>query len=357
MLIALLLIIRQQSNIIFPSKRLLKIIINVTIISIIMEPLSWIFDDIPTTVGFILNHISNALLVLLSPVLVGLFASYIDLKLNNSWKRLVRRRFYQLPAAVVGLLLLVNLFFPIFFYIDRQSNVFHQLPFQMAIMALVAVVYIILFTAVIRARKRSETRLIRVVIIFLAVPIAGMVIQLVNYHLNFSWTTISIAILIAYSYLESTPGEKDFLTDLYSRSIYDRYVSVLTARSIPFRLMMIDLNDFKAINDREGHLAGDVVLKHFSAILKRVFSREHMVARLAGDEFIIVIESDPFHEDAVIDQIIHACKNHESPLMQNLRFSYGLESYRDGMTFDEIYMRVDEKMYTHKQEMKRTIGV
>ena len=58
----------------------------------------------------------------------------------------------------------------------------------------------------------------------------------------------------------------------------------------PFALLVIDLNDFKQINDTLGHSAGDAVLQHFANRLKEGFRETDFVARLGGDEFGVVLE-------------------------------------------------------------------
>lgn len=352
MLAALLIIMKGQSQIVFPSKRLLKWIIAAALLSIVMEPLSWIFDGMPSGTGFLLNHLTNALLVLLAPVIAGLFAAYIDLKINNDWRRLQQRLFYQVPALLVAILLIINLAFPLYFSIDPQQNQYEQLMFQLFNHIVVFLMYLTILVLTFRARSRVQTGVYRTVLAFLFLPIIGMAVQTVYPRLNFSWTTVGIAILIVYTFLESSAGEKDFLTGLYSRSIYDRYVSTLIAQRTPFRLMMIDLNDFKGINDEHGHLSGDLVLKEFSRILLNEIDGEQMIARLAGDEFIVVIEHAYEEAEDIPARITSACRAHHHPLIQELCFGYGLETYVSGMSYDELYTRVDEKMYRRKKEMK-----
>jgi diguanylate cyclase (GGDEF)-like protein len=58
----------------------------------------------------------------------------------------------------------------------------------------------------------------------------------------------------------------------------------------PFALLVIDLNDFKQINDRHGHKVGDAVLKHFARRLRAGFRETDFIARLGGDEFAIILE-------------------------------------------------------------------
>lgn len=353
-LFSLLVILKLQAGILFNSKKLLLILIITSIVSIIMEPLSWIVDGIASPPMYILNYLSNSLLVLLSLVISGWFASYIDLKLFGNWQRIQRRWFYQQPSLLVLILLVFNFFVPIYFSIDRHTNQFEQKQFVLFNYALVIAIYLVLFVVILQNPNRMEMKLVRTVFLFLLIPIAGMIVQHLNKYLNFSWTTTSLAILIAYTFLETTPGEKDFLTDLYSRMIYDRYVSSLIAQGKTFRVMMIDLNNFKAINDSQGHQCGDFVLREFSKILKKVFASERLVARLAGDEFLVVIEHEAMQEQRFINQMVGYCLSHERTVMQTLRFGYGIERFTVGMTFDELYTKVDAKMYTHKQNMKRT---
>ena len=57
-----------------------------------------------------------------------------------------------------------------------------------------------------------------------------------------------------------------------------------------FAVVMIDLDDYKHINDTYGHVVGDQVIRIFAKILDRLFSKDGMVSRFGGDEFLIVLE-------------------------------------------------------------------
>ena len=78
----------------------------------------------------------------------------------------------------------------------------------------------------------------------------------------------------------------DALTELANRRALEKQLEArVTARS-PFWLIMIDLNDFKQVNDRLGHLAGDDLLKQFAVELKAQFAAVETVGRWGGDEFV-----------------------------------------------------------------------
>ena len=159
---------------------------------------------------------------------------------------------------------------------------------------------------------------------------------------------MSLGILIAYAFLETTTGEKDFLTQLYSRAIYEEYVKFLIEEKKTFQIVMIDLDGFKAINDKFGHHVGDQVLIEFSNILRSVFAGEKMISRLAGDEFIIVIQHTTQKDEVIIQDIVSLCKASLIVQVQTLQFSYGFQAHSEDLSFDELYIKVDHNMYLNK---------
>ncbi len=82
----------------------------------------------------------------------------------------------------------------------------------------------------------------------------------------------------------------DVLTGLQNRRVLDQVLSRLMSRNIPFALMNLDLDFFKAVNDTLGHAAGDHVLKEVARILIEETREEDTVARVGGDEFVLVFD-------------------------------------------------------------------
>jgi len=89
---------------------------------------------------------------------------------------------------------------------------------------------------------------------------------------------------------------KDYLTGLYNRRELERILSYEISKAMryksSFQLMMIDLDEFKSINDAFGHPEGDRVLKKFAEILKESVRKTDLVFRYGGDEFIVFIPGD-----------------------------------------------------------------
>jgi diguanylate cyclase (GGDEF)-like protein/PAS domain S-box-containing protein len=122
-------------------------------------------------------------------------------------------------------------------------------------------------------------------------------------------------------------------------------------------LLMLDLNEFKAINDRHGHEAGDHVLIEFARRLWRTLRPSDAVGRLGGDELLIVINDATTDSHLhTIMQKIHGCLS--VPFGHNgvelaVSCSIGVARLsRDGATVPELLKRADLEMYADKQRAK-----
>ena len=125
-----------------------------------------------------------------------------------------------------------------------------------------------------------------------------------------------------------------------------------------FTLVMIDLNDFKVINDTYGHINGDTALKVFSKELKEVFHHAKLVSRYAGDEFVLIL--DKFTEKDIIDEFdrlrdnlffIH--QNNELPFLIAFSYGYHLNDPDKDYNYQTLMSITDLKMYENKEHMKR----
>lgn len=146
----------------------------------------------------------------------------------------------------------------------------------------------------------------------------------------------------------------DPLTGALNRQVFEEQVEALlhaSAESVQHAFIMIDIDDFKVINDTYGHIVGDEALKGVATSIKGLLREEDLVGRLGGDEFMICLKNIP--ADEVIEKRIwlicdslHIALNED----MNTSASLGIAMYpRDGKTFLELYNHADIAMYQAKQ--------
>jgi len=160
-------------------------------------------------------------------------------------------------------------------------------------------------------------------------------------------------------------NEKDFLTGCLSKEAINSALDKIRAQSsfnkTPFSILVIDLDHFKAYNDKYGHIDGDEVLKYFSSTLRLSIREEDgLIFRFGGDEFIVIFP-DKTAEKAysIAVEIIKTFKRRpflSGGRMLRLSFSGGIASYPiDGNESDTILARADKAMYFSKTHGRRRV--
>ncbi len=123
-----------------------------------------------------------------------------------------------------------------------------------------------------------------------------------------------------------------------------------------FTLCFIDLDKFKPVNDTYGHHAGDMLLKHIAKVLSDFVRKGDMVARIGGDEFVILFDSlsDDKYIESMKTRLNELPPQH--PLIYSrddiieFSFSVGLASYpQDATTSPELLKLADKAMYLAKK--------
>jgi diguanylate cyclase len=151
--------------------------------------------------------------------------------------------------------------------------------------------------------------------------------------------------------------KRDPLTEAYNRGAFD--AAILKSLNMhfilqqPVTLLLIDLDDFKAINDTYGHAAGDAVLRSIGECLARSFIRRNdMIARYGGDEFAVILSDTSAEQTArLVDRFLDRVRSITIPYAEDdarVSCSVGYTEVADADTVEHLVNRADRALYAAK---------
>ena len=178
---------------------------------------------------------------------------------------------------------------------------------------------------------------------------------------------VSLIALLAFSAMQiqrvAAQALVDGLTGLGNRSFFDR--RLVAERSLarryerPLSIIMIDVDDFKAVNDVHGHQGGDVVLRDLARLLMGGCRGEDAACRFGGDEFLLVLPNTPLEGARVVAERMRlSIANHEFShrgLLIRITCSFGVSTLTDDDA--ATLMDVDQAMYKAKQSGRNQVTV
>ncbi|MBA2474618.1 MAG: GGDEF domain-containing protein, partial [Actinobacteria bacterium] len=152
----------------------------------------------------------------------------------------------------------------------------------------------------------------------------------------------------------------DALTELHNRRFFQETLEREVARAQrydrPLALMVLDLDDFKAINDRTGHLGGDAVLAQAAERVREVVRSADIACRIGGDEFAVILpESTRTEAEQLYSRLQRAVSSQSVPDVGRLFLSAGIAELRRGDDATSIFTRADAALYRAKNAGKNQV--
>lgn len=150
----------------------------------------------------------------------------------------------------------------------------------------------------------------------------------------------------------------DSLTGLFNRFYADAEINRLaSSRLRPVSIIVLDLNNLKKMNDDFGHATGDLYIKNAAALLKQTFRPEDMIARIGGDEFLVLLPLVEEHICALaIDRLQENIRSFNRANDFPLSLSAGFATTRVGDNLVERIREADKNMYLNKAAYKATLS-
>lgn len=323
----------------------------VAFIATINETLSFIIDARPGFIFHILQYISNTISSASSGIIGYCWCLFVEYHIHRNFKRIKKKsRILAVPLIIATILIFINLLGTGIIFNISKENVYTRGPMNFILYIFVFVYYIESIYTVQKAKNDSILVEFFPIYFFIIPCMIGTMIQGFFFGISTIWLCVAIAFIIVYIEIQISISFIDDLSGLYNRKYMNHYLDKLQ-NDKPKRVygFLMDINDFKTINDIYGHLKGDQAIIQFGKILQHSIDKDSVAIRMGGDEFVIfaILKSN---EEALalkkhIEQNVRQFNIHSKEPF-HLSFSIGIAKYSGNI--ETFLSSMDDSMYEAK---------
>lgn len=242
------------------------------------------------------------------------------------------------------------------FYFDNALT-YHRGPLFPVPMLVLAVTILFPEFFIFTNRDRIEPQHLFTLHFFLIPPLICGVLQTLHYGSSLALSGLSFSELIVFVHIQTGSINVDYLTGAYNRRKLDRQMHEKIQSSSAghtFAAVLIDLDNFKMINDTMGHNVGDAALCDVVSILRESIRANDLLARYGGDEFCIVLECTSNEE---LETVVHRIETRLArfnascarPYLLSFSMGYHIYDVHSHMNVHEFQKQLDDLMYEHKR--------
>lgn len=323
----------------------------VAFIATINETLSFIIDARPGFIFHILQYISNTISSASSGIIGYCWCLFVEYHIHRNFKRIKKKsRILAVPLIIATILIIINLLGTDIIFDISKENVYTRGPMNFILYIFVFVYYIESIYTVQKAKSDSILVEFFPIYFFIIPCMIGTMIQGFFFGISTVWLCVAIAFIIVYIEIQISISFIDDLSGLYNRKYMNHYLDKLQNNKTKHVYgFLLDVNDFKVINDTYGHLSGDRAIIHIGKILQNTVGNGCVAIRMGGDEFVIfaILKSN---EEALalkkhIEQNVRQFNIHSKEPF-HLSFSIGIAKYSGNI--DTFLSAMDDSMYEAK---------
>lgn len=264
-----------------------------------------------------------------------------------------------LPLFLVISLDTISIFTGWIFYIDAQGH--YQSTSLFVVHTVVNYFYLLIPTLYSlqrawKSRSRQERSEYRTYALYMIAPLISGILEEAFPYVPLLALNIFLMILILFLMIQNKQVYHDALTGLNNRRRLDRYLEEKlpgASAAHPILLLIMDINDFKAINDLHGHLEGDHALRTFASVLSAYAGAcDAFAARYGGDEFCLVMDAaghTPQDVAAQIQQRLQAEQDATRPYQLTVSIGYTVCDHAEGKP-ESVLALADQMLYRNKAQ-------
>mgnify|MGYP000867901222 CR=1 FL=1 len=303
--------------------------------------------------------VAEALVCALPPLLCCLWLLFVFSQARRDRPSLLRKGAFCLPGAAVAAVALFSRLNGFFFIAQAWDAPRHGEFFRLYV-AVCLLYLIVAQICIVRNRRRLSRRFSSSFSLCALPPLIGAAAHPFFLGPSPAWPCLTFSLLVLFLNFQRGQLSTDHLTGLYNRWHLDYFLRERMSskkRNIRLAGIMADLDFFKHINDRYGHMAGDRVLVDTGNILRASVRGGDFVCRYGGDEFIVLVDVRNRAELERIVRRIHANVarynlEDRMPFRISVSLGYDLFDPESGMTPKQFLRHIDQLMYKNKNSRK-----
>lgn len=337
--------------------RILSIMISLTMFQCFFDTLVFWIDGRSFPMARELNYAGNVLYYILNVTIAFFWPLFMEYKLNNSSIRVKKLALlFSIPYCLcVGLV--ASAPFNGFVFTVTEDNRYVRTSWHFLIPTVLILFYVLFGTAKVYIHRRNEGKYMLFPAVYFITPtLLAVITQSLYYGISLIFIGIAIGLTGVYLSTQNESAYLDQLCGVYNRRYFNDYIRAFcNSRSkTSVTGVLIDMDDFKEINDRLGHAVGDEALIQFSEVLRRHMNGIGFAARYGGDEFILLFRQPASMAQAAVTAIEKELDelNAADASRYRLAFSYGIAEITAEGSVEDFLKWMDNRMYAMKKERK-----
>ena len=191
-----------------------------------------------------------------------------------------------IPSIINIILQTLSLFFGFIFYVD-SSNIYHHGDYYWLYFFFIFSNLLYLSYVTISFGAKLQNRQYIPLFVIIGFVLVGTIFQATDSSIKMVWLSVAIGLILFYIYYCNMVYQIDSVTELLNRRAYEINKSLLKKRAY---IIFFDVNNFKSINDKFGHDAGDRCLKCVADAIRKTYEKNGLCYRVGGDEFCVIID-------------------------------------------------------------------
>lgn len=291
-----------------------------------------------------LNIFCNILGFALAPIIPVALIAIFDHSMIKTYK------YALLPTLVNIVAVVLSPWLRLIFYVDVNYQ-YHRGNYFFIFVAVYIVNILFLLISTLYTVKKYQYPILWKMMALFFFTIVGTSIQLLEPSVFSTCHSITLSLFLYFLLMSEFDNSFDTLTGLYNRAIFDKAAKQMTSKKA-FSVIILDMNDFKGINDTYGHDCGDTAIKVVAAIIRESFDKHCTCYRIGGDEFsVISMKTDQERIEHQLRCMLNALakEREKDSRLPTVAYGYSIFQGSEKPDFQEYFKKADDQMYHFKK--------